>query len=136
MSNVFDVILLTALPASGKSEVRSFLANVGKERLQKEFHIGENLQLDDFPYVNFMRLIDTALAENGSERIFYASDEDPFYDSRDWGTLIQLLNEDYHHLLNREKLSSASPAKTLFERNQQVANDRYEHLTRLVDLYK
>ena len=27
-------------------------------------------------------------------------------------------------------------AKQLFARNEQVANDRYEHLTRLVELYK
>ena len=48
--NSFDIILLVALPASGKSEVRNFMANLPPERLLKEFHIGENLQLDDFPY--------------------------------------------------------------------------------------
>ena len=56
--NVFDVVLLFALPASGKSEVRHLLANVDPERLSKEFHIGENVQLDDFPYVYMMRCID------------------------------------------------------------------------------
>ena len=48
-NGVFDVVLLVALPASGKSEVRNFMANIEPERLQREFHIGENLQLDDFP---------------------------------------------------------------------------------------
>ena len=51
-NNVFKVVLLQALPASGKSEVRNFMANIEPERLKKEFHIGENLQLDDFPYVH------------------------------------------------------------------------------------
>ena len=38
----------------------------------------------------------------------------------------------------RQRLTRAFPdrAKELFARNQEVANDRYEHLTRLVDLYK
>ena len=36
------------------------------------------------------------------------------------------------------RLTRAFPerAKALFARNEQVANDRYEHLTRLVELYK
>ena len=51
-------------------------------------------------------------------------------------------NEKYQALLSNEtrysRLTRAFPdrAKELFARNQQVANDRYEHLTRLVDLYK
>ena len=61
-NNVFKVVLLQALPASGKSEVRNFMANIEPERLKKEFHIGENLQLDDFPYVHMMRRIDNELA--------------------------------------------------------------------------
>ena len=51
-------------------------------------------------------------------------------------------NEKYQALLANEtrysRLTRAFPdrAKELFARNQEVANDRYEHLTRLVDLYK
>ena len=56
-NKVFDIVLLMALPASGKSEVRNFMANISPERLASEFHIGENLQLDDFPYVHMMRRI-------------------------------------------------------------------------------
>ena len=43
-NKVFDIVLLMALPASGKSEVRNFMANISPERLASEFHIGENLQ--------------------------------------------------------------------------------------------
>ena len=91
MSKVFQTILLQALPASGKSEVRNFLANVEPKRLEEEFHIGANLQLDDYPYVNFMREIDTALEAVHQPRIFYPSNDKPLIDGRDWATFINLL---------------------------------------------
>ena len=109
-NNVIKVVLLQALPASGKSEVRNFMANIEPERLKKEFHIGENLQLDDFPYVHMMRRIDNELEAMGQARLFYPGEE-PFIDGRDWGTLCCLLNEDYHDLLNRNVQKPDSCAK-------------------------
>lgn len=109
-NNVFKVVLLQALPASGKSEVRNFMANIEPERLKQEFHIGENLQLDDFPYVHMMRRIDNELQAMGHARVFYPGEE-PFIDGRDWGTLCCLLNEDYHDLLNRNVQKPDSAAQ-------------------------
>ena len=114
-NNVFKVVLLQALPASGKSEVRNFMAHVEPGRLQEEFHIGENLQLDDFPYVHMMRRIDNELQAMGQERVFYPGEE-PFKDGRDWGTLCNLLNEDYHDLMNRNVVKPDSAAQLLFDR--------------------
>lgn len=116
MSNIFHTVLLLALPASGKSEVRNFMAQMEGETLQRDFHIGENLQLDDFPYVHFMRRIDEELAALGKERIYYRSNEEPFNNNYDWGTLVQLLNEDYHDLLHSNRVSPASYAEHLFDR--------------------
>lgn len=115
MSDVFKTVLLVALPASGKSEVRNFMANIEAERLMDEFHIGENLQLDDFPYVHFMRRIDETLVELGENRIFYPGEE-PFNDARDWGTLIHLLNEDYKDMHTRAKVNTEHVAEHLFNR--------------------
>ena len=121
MSNkVFKVVLLQALPASGKSEVRNFMAHVEPERLRDEFHIGENLQLDDFPYVHMMRRIDNELEAMGEARVFYPG-EAPFIDGRDWGTLCALLNEDYHDLMNRVKVCPDSAAQYLFDRIDRAA---------------
>ena len=114
-NKVFKVVLLQALPASGKSEVRNFMANIEPQRLQDEFHIGENLQLDDFPYVHMMRRIDNELQAMGEARIFYPGEE-PFIDGRDWGTLCALLNEDYHDLMNRNVVKPDSAAQLLFDR--------------------
>lgn len=113
--DVFNVLLLQALPASGKSEVRNFMANMDPEILRKEFHVGENLQLDDFPYVFFMRRIDEVLEEMNQPRIYYPG-EDPFIDGRDWGTLSHLLNEDYHDLINRNVITCSSYAQYMFDR--------------------
>lgn len=120
MSKVFKTVLLMALPASGKSEVRNFMANVEPERLKEEFHIGENLQLDDFPYVHMMRRIDDELQAIGESRVFYPGEE-PFIDGRDWGTLCALLNEDYLDLLNRNVVRTDSAAKLLFARYERAA---------------
>lgn len=117
---VFKTVLLLALPASGKSEVRHFMANIEPKRLEDEFHIGDNLQLDDFPYVHFMRCIDGEMVKLGKEPIFYPG-QNPFYNNYDWGTLTQLLNEDYHDLLNRVKVNVDSVAQYLFDRIDRAA---------------
>lgn len=121
MSSIFKTVLLLALPASGKSEVRNFMANMDPEILKNDFHIGANLQLDDFPYVHFMRRVDEELQKRDVERIFYASPADPFNTSKDWGTLTLLLNEDYDTLKNRVPLDTESYAMNLFARIDNAA---------------
>ena len=117
---LFKTVLLVALPASGKSEVRHFMANIEPKRLEEEFHIGDNLQLDDFPYVHFMRCIDDEMVKLGKDPIFYPG-QNPFINNYDWGTLVQLLNEDYHDLLNRKKVTVDSAAIYLFDRFDNAA---------------
>lgn len=114
-NTVFPIVLLMALPASGKSEVRNFMAHMDPVVLRDEFHIGETLQLDDFPYVHMMRRIDEELQKMGEPRIFYPGEE-PFIDGRDWGTLCHLLNEDYRDLMNRNRIETDSAARLLFDR--------------------
>ncbi|MBQ1826694.1 MAG: hypothetical protein II126_01870 [Erysipelotrichaceae bacterium] len=114
--NVFDVILLNALPASGKSELRKFMNENNPDQMVSDFHIGENLQLDDFPYVWLMRQVDIALQKRGYDPLYYPSDELPTYDGRVWGVLSILLSEDYHDLINRNFVQPSSAAEYLFER--------------------
>ena len=58
MANHLDVLLLLALPASGKSEARTYLASLSPEECEQHFGIGHTVQLDDFPYVHIMRRVD------------------------------------------------------------------------------
>ncbi len=92
--DILDTLLLIALPASGKSEVRKYLRHAASER-GSEFHLGDQVQLDDFPYVHFMRVVDDALAAEGRARVFYPDVEHGFIEGRDWGTLLKLVSEDY-----------------------------------------
>jgi hypothetical protein len=95
-----DIVLLLALPASGKSEVRKYLEHLPPEKALRDFHMGPSLQLDDYPYVHLMRRISEVLREAGHEGLFFRSSQESMLEPRDWGTLIELLNEDFdalHH---------------------------------------
>lgn len=116
MSQLLDTVLLLALPASGKSEVRRYLASLTPEQCEGEMHLGPTLQLDDYPYVHLMHQIDEVVAAHGCARIFYHGPTRPFRDAFEWGTLVELLNEDYERLLQRRPYAASSAAELLFER--------------------
>ena len=115
----FKTVLLLGLPASGKSEIREFINNNNEQHITS-LHFGANLQLDDFPYVHFFSLIDDALVKCGGKRVFY-SEQDPFIDDRDWGTLVNLLNDDYNSLIERKRIDVVSPVTYLLKRIEQAS---------------
>jgi len=116
MSRHIDVLLLTALPASGKSEARTYLASLSPEECHEQFGIGHTVQLDDFPYVHIMRRITDELADRGHAGMFFRSPVLPFKDPVEWLTLIELMNEDYEDLVKGNKPAPESAALWLFER--------------------
>ena len=116
MSSLIDVLLLTALPASGKSEVRRYLASLTPEQCRDEMHVGPTVQLDDYPYVHLMRRISQELRKRGQDGLFFDSDELPMKEPRDWGTLIELLNEDFDDLVKRHRPAPESAAEWLLDR--------------------
>jgi len=116
MEKIFDNLLLLALPASGKSEIRKFLLSMDPVTRMREFHIGEMFELDDFPYVHMMRRIDDELKALGEKTIFFHSPDKPFLEPVSWGVLIKLLNEDYENLIGRKKISPENSAVHLMER--------------------
>jgi hypothetical protein len=111
-----EVLLLTALPASGKSEVRRFLAGLTPEQCRDEFGLGPTVQLDDYPYVHLMRRVSQELRRHGHDGVFFASDDLPMQQPLDWGTLIELLNGDYDDLVAGHRVSPESAARWLFDR--------------------
>lgn len=99
MSDFIDTLILLALPAAGKSEVRRYLAHLDDETRRKDLLIGRTAQLDDYPYVHLMRRASQVLRELGCGKMFFPALDRPWIDERDWGALIELINEDYADLL-------------------------------------
>jgi hypothetical protein len=97
-TDLIDILLLLALPASGKSEIRRYLEHVDPAAARHDLHIGPTLQLDDYPYVHLMRRVSQELRARGRDPVFFASDGEPLADPRDWHTLTLLLDEDYADL--------------------------------------
>ena len=116
MARILDVLLLLALPASGKSEVRRYLGSLTPEQCRRDMHLGPTVQLDDYPYVHMMRRISQELRKAGGSGVFFDSDDLPMKDGRDWGTLIELLNEDFDDLLHRRRAAPESAARWLLDR--------------------
>ena len=116
-----DTLLLLALPASGKSEVRRYLELMPAQARLRDFHMGPSVQLDDFPYVHVMRRVDEELLRLGRKRVFFKSPEEPFQDPLDWGTLIELVNEDYQDLLQKRALSPESAGLDILDRIERAA---------------
>jgi hypothetical protein len=111
-----DTLLLIALPASGKSEVRKYMLNSPKEQRLVDFHVADTVQIDDYPYVEFFHEVDDTLADLGEGPLFYHGSIDPFLNGRDWGTLLKLLSQDYRILKDPSlPLPSADP-QVLFHR--------------------
>jgi hypothetical protein len=116
MSQLLDVVLLLALPASGKSETRRYLGLLTAEQCRNDMHLGQTVDLDDYPYVHMMRRISHELRAAGSDGVFFDSQELPMKQPLDWGTLIELLNEDFDDLVHRRRPAPASAAAWLLDR--------------------
>jgi hypothetical protein len=115
MARTIDTLLLLALPASGKSEIRRYLAHLDPEVAKEDLRLGPTVQLDDYPYVHMMRRIAQELKLMNLDPVFFNDDASSFNEPLDWGTLIQLLNEDFG-LLGSRPVRPESAALWLFDR--------------------
>jgi hypothetical protein len=116
LTAILETLLLLALPASGKSEVRKYLAGLSPAVCRDELGMGPTVQLDDYPYVHLLRRIDDELGRRGLPRTFFLAADKGFADGRDWRTLIELVNEDYADLVCQRRAAPTSAAHWLFER--------------------
>ncbi|MEK8023186.1 MAG: hypothetical protein AAB229_05195 [Candidatus Hydrogenedentota bacterium] len=121
MKPPLQTILLLALPASGKSEVRRYIDHVDAATRARDLRMGPTVQLDDFPYVHMMRCVDDALEQFGKARHYFAASDRPFIDARHWGTLIELLNEDYDDLVARRRVLPPQPGRSMLDRMDAAA---------------
>ena len=115
VTSPIDTLLLLALPASGKSELRRYLGSVERGVALADFGLGPTVQLDDYPYVHMMRRIDEELRSAGAEAVFFDAHDQPFRDGHEWATLIHLLNEDYA-ALGTSPTEPTGPGRWLLDR--------------------
>ena len=115
-TQILDTVLLFSLPASGKSETRTYMASLTPEQCVQEMAMGPTVQLDDYPYVHMMHRIDDELRANGWHDVYYKGPTRPFQDDWTWAVLIELLNEDYDSLVNRRTSNPVSAAQALMDR--------------------
>lgn len=117
MSASISTLIMAALPASGKSEIEKYMASLDPAVRGDELHLGELIYLDDYPYVEFMRFVDEAAVKLGLDTIFFQSHDRPFRDPYEWGTLVELLNEDYQNLtFEKWSMATGTAASYLFNR--------------------
>jgi len=100
-----DIILLLALPAAGKSEIRTYLDHLDESDLA-DLGFGPQVHLDDYPYVHLMRRLSQELRTEGRDPGFFLNDATPMLEPLDWGTLIHLVNEDFAALSGEPILPS------------------------------
>ncbi|MBN1348365.1 hypothetical protein JXJ21_03085 [candidate division KSB1 bacterium] len=99
--NAFEVIILTARPAAGKSEVINYLKNTGTANRIKRFHIADFEEIDDFVYVWETFVIDDILSKHGKERLL--TDKNYYFkDHFVWNLYIERINVSYARKLAYE----------------------------------
>src|SRR3989344_4818733 len=101
MTDHFRNILILAFPASGKSEILTFLRGLTDEQ-RAGLHIGKLVELDDFPCVDFMFKIDDARERQGRQRfltVHQDTEEGGFVDGSTWDTLDAHLATIYDRTL-------------------------------------
>jgi len=96
--NAFDVLLLLARPAAGKSEIIHYLKNIPVTERLNRFHLASFLELDDFPMLWTWFEEDALLEAMGHPRL-HTDPEGYFMGPHLWNLLIKRLCLEYKKIL-------------------------------------
>jgi hypothetical protein len=94
MSDCFRSIVLIGRPAAGKSEIIDFLKSTAPAERRARFHIGDLVEIDDFPFLWEKFQEDDLLEAHGRARLWTTSDY-YFTDEWLWNFLILKINSAY-----------------------------------------
>ena len=100
--DTFDILLLIARPAAGKSEIIAHLKNTPIEKRKQQYHIGEFEELDDFPMLWTWFEEDDILTRLGHPRI-HTDQEGNFLFNYQWDLLIERVNLEYEKKIRDEQ---------------------------------
>jgi len=90
----FDVLLLLARPAAGKSEIIHYLENTHLGDREKRFHVGRLSKIDDFPMLWTWFEEDALLEKMGHPRL-HTDSEGYFLWQHLWDLLIERMGLEY-----------------------------------------
>ena len=90
----FDILLLLARPAAGKSEIIHYLKGVPPEERLKRFHVGTLMEIDDFPMLWAWFEEDEILAKMDKPRL-HTDKEQHFLHKYLWDVLIERIDLEY-----------------------------------------
>lgn len=96
--NTFDIILLIARPAAGKSEIIDYLKKASLNERAERFHIGKFDEIDDFPMLWTWFEEDELLEKMGHPRL-YTDDQGLFLHQYLWDLLIERIGLEYQKKL-------------------------------------
>lgn len=96
--NNFEILLLIARPAAGKSEVIDYLKKVPTLERSKRFHIGRFEEIDDFPMLWTWFEEDALLEEMGHPRL-HTTPDGYFRFPYLWDLLIERICLEYQKLM-------------------------------------
>jgi hypothetical protein len=94
MKETFDIMVLIARPAAGKSELIDYLKGIDTETRIERFHIGAFEEIDDFPMLWTWFEEDHILAEMGKSRL-HTTDDGYFTHDYLWDVLIRRIELEY-----------------------------------------
>jgi hypothetical protein len=97
----FDVLILVARPAAGKSEVMDYLTRTPVTERLRRFHIGDFRQIDDFPMLWAWFEEDAILRDMGLPAL-HTDAEGSFAFRELWDVLIRRMCLEYRKLLSED----------------------------------
>ena len=100
-NGTFDIILLIARPAAGKSEIIHHLRHTSSQHRFQQYHINEFEEIDDFPMLWTWFEEDDILTKMGSPRL-HSDEHGYFLGDHLWNVLIERINLEYAKKLRNQ----------------------------------
>ena len=131
MKNTFDILVLLARPAAGKSEIIAYLKAMDPAERARKFHIGALEEVDDFPMLWAWFEEDDILSKMGHPRL-HTDAEHNFTQAYLWDVLIERIDLDTQKKIRDE---GNQPEKTIlveFSRGSEHGGYEraFQHLSR------
>ena len=131
---LFNIILLIARPAAGKSEIIDYLKRIPVEERRRRFHVGRFDEIDDFPMIWTWFEEDALLEKMGHSRL-HTDAAGYFIEKYLWDLLIERINLEYQKKL-RDLPQDTEESTTIIEFSRGSEHGGYHsalsHLSRQI----